>query len=102
MDQASPYARNDCDCVLCRVRPVDGQHRPKALPTDATCNPPVPCDFVVGDEVIYTNDYGLKFNLRVRGFAPEVWEDGRFIYVFTECWWMPVRPQSLRKKEDMQ
>jgi hypothetical protein len=56
---------------------------------------PVPCAFKVGDEVVFTNDYGVKFDLTIRGFAKEVHGFGRFVYVFTDAWWFPVEPSSL-------
>lgn len=66
------------------------------LPDDAQDSPPIPCDFKVGDKVVFTNDYGVEFQLFVRGFCPEPILNGRFIYVFTDCWWFPVKPESLR------
>lgn len=63
--------------------------------------PPVPCEFKVGDRVIFTNDAGLKFAEAVRAFSKEIkphnW--GRFVYVFPDddAWWFPVRPESLKR-----
>jgi hypothetical protein len=68
------------------------------LATDAQINPPVPCEFQVGDLVTYTNDYGAVFNDRiVTGFSPTV-ENGRFIYFDHAAWWFPVGPRSLKKQ----
>lgn len=57
--------------------------------------PPVECEFSVGDSVTFTNDYGVTFeNLTVVGFADELFH-GRFIHLDTDSWWFPVRPESL-------
>lgn len=70
-------------------------------PSDLVAVSPVSCDFALGDRVVFTNDYGVKFNLIVRGFAsqshtadhPE-WAQ-RFIYVFNDAWWFPVAAETL-------
>lgn len=84
---------------MATTKPIHGAPKPKDVPTDMTDTPPIPCDFAVGDPVVYTNDYGGKFNLVVRGFTKEIWLKGRFVYVFTDCWWMPVSPASLRHRD---
>lgn len=58
---------------------------------------PVECDLNVGDEVIFTNEYGVSFHgLRVIGFDNSV-ENGRFIHLNTDCYWFPVNRQSIQK-----
>ena len=64
--------------------------------------PPVPCDFVVGDTVEFTNEAGIKFSPhKVIGFAHETdvveLMYGRFIYLDYDCYWFPTEPKTLRK-----
>lgn len=62
--------------------------------------PPLACDFKVGDKVIYTNDYGVEFDLVVKGFDKlDQICHGRFIYVFEDAYWFSVRAEQLRLKE---
>lgn len=70
-------------------------------PDDLVLEPPIPCEFKPGDLVVFTNDYGVQFDLKVRGFAevPHTQgDDPRFIYVFKDAWWLPVSASSLRKR----
>ncbi len=65
------------------------------LPDDAQSEPPVPCDFKVGDVVTYTNDNGIAFHGKVvTGFSPAI-ENGRFVYLDNEAWWFASSPESL-------
>lgn len=91
------------------AKPVHGAPRPRNVPTDMVPTSPLPCDFSVGDEVVFTNDNGVEFNLVVRGFAsephvvpgvPDV--PPRFVYVFEDAWWFPVRAESLRHRRPAQ
>jgi hypothetical protein len=70
----------------------------RPMPSDAKPLPPVDCAFKPGDDVIYTNDYGLEFPLTVVGFTPKVPDEGwkGFIYVNSCSWWFPLKPASLR------
>lgn len=77
------------------TKPIHGAPIPKNVPRDMVYEPPVPCEFKVGDEVVFTNDYGKKFDLTVRGFAKTVHGTGRFVYVFDDAWWFPVEPATL-------
>lgn len=75
---------------------VNGQR----LPPDTVFEPPVPCEFKVGDPVVFTNEYGVEFKLRVLGFDPEPVEREQglaFIYVFKCAWWFAVPAATLRK-----
>jgi len=72
---------------------------PTETPEDMQAVPPIPCSFKPGDPVIYTNDYGVEFELTVRGFAPDLFH-GRFVYLDSDCWWMPKAPESLRIDEE--
>lgn len=90
-------------CGLCPApapngKPIHGTAHPWNLPANAQYHAPVLCDFKVGDLVIFTNDNGVKFEQIVRGFAPEPMLNGRFVYVFTDCWWLPVHPKTLKKR----
>lgn len=66
--------------------------------------PPVPCDFSVGDRVIFTNDHGAEWDMVVIGFAAEVTSWGRFIYTdFHQesghqgaAWWFPKRQDQIK------
>lgn len=58
--------------------------------------PPVECEFSIGDNVMYTNDYGVSFyGYKIIGFADNV-EHGKFIYLNFQCYWSAVTPESLR------
>lgn len=48
----------------------------------------------------FTNDYGVTFRNRVvTGFSPTI-ENGRFVYLDFDCWWFPVRPDSIVKETE--
>lgn len=65
------------------------------LNNDMVNTPPIPCDLQVGDEVKFTNDYGVEFSPRkVIGFAAKP-DQGRFIHIDTDCCWFPVKRESL-------
>jgi len=69
----------------------------KSLKTE----PPVECDFKVGDVVTFTNEYGVSFpNIKVVGFAEDDSFYGRFIYLDSDSWWFPSRPEECSKEED--
>ncbi|MDC8832925.1 hypothetical protein [Alteromonas gilva] len=62
---------------------------------------PIPTDYEIGDEVIFTNEFGVVFDegFRVIGFSKK--EDvfnGRFIHLDTDAPWFPARPEMLTKK----
>jgi hypothetical protein len=78
------------------AKPVHGATKPKNVPFDMVTTSPVPCDFAVGDLVVYTNDYGLTFDKVVRGFVADGGRFGRFVYIDTDSWWAPVEPESLQ------
>jgi len=63
--------------------------------------PPKPCEFKVGDRVMFTNDCGLVFGpYKVIGFTkPENEFNGRFIYIDYDCVWFPAKPETLEKLE---
>lgn len=81
------------------AKPIHGEPAPFHVRQDLAATPPVPCDFKLGDRVIFTNDYGVKFERTVRAFSKELrpcnW--GKFIYIFEDnsSWWSPVGPESL-------
>ena len=58
--------------------------------------------FSVGDEVIYTNEYGVEFKRRITGFYTPEKKDttyargGRYMLDY-DCFWVPVKESSLRK-----
>jgi hypothetical protein len=60
--------------------------------------PPVPCDFSIGDQVTFTNEYGVSFSGNtVVGFSKEPFH-GRFIHLDNDCYWFPKAPESLKKE----
>lgn len=64
-----------------------------------TDNPPIECEFKVGDTVEFTNDYGVSFSpRRVIGFSETPLGD-KFIHINDDSWWFPARPSSLKKIE---
>lgn len=67
--------------------------------------PPVQCDFKVGDCVEFTNDYGVKYIDFVIGFSEDANFHGRFVHISpsltasgepTDAWWFPHKPSELR------
>lgn len=82
-------------------KPIHGELVPFHSAHGLSENPPVPCDFKLGDPVIFTNDAGLKFAHTIRGFSKKVeaFDHGRFVYIFhdTDAWWFPVGPESLSR-----
>ncbi|KZX81086.1 hypothetical protein A3715_18260 [Oleiphilus sp. HI0009] len=61
---------------------------------------PIECDLNKGDIVIYTNDYGVEFELTIAGFGqPSKTRPEAFIYLDKDSWWYPVERQSLKLKE---
>lgn len=88
--------RSVADFFAFYKRPDSGYfHGKYPLASDAHAEPPIPCEFKVGDIVTYTNDYGVEFsNKVVTGFASEV-EYGRFVYIDNDSWWFPHSPESL-------
>jgi len=66
--------------------------------------PPVQCEFKMGQKVIFTNEYGLEFEMDVVGYSKDTEFYGRFIHTVTHgtdgngsAWWFPHRPEELRK-----
>lgn len=59
--------------------------------------PPRPCNFKVGDVVMYTNDYGITFGpFNVIGFTkPENVLNGRCVHINTDAPWYPVHVEQL-------
>lgn len=78
---------------------VHGEAKPFHIIHDLSDVPPVPCDFKLGDRVIFTNDAGLKWEHTIRAFSKQLPERdwGRFVHIFpyTDAWWFPVSPDSL-------
>lgn len=64
-----------------------------------------PLMFKAGDSVIFTNDYGVEFRLRVTGtHCPEVanslYARGARYLLDSDSPWMPVSEASLRRDQD--
>lgn len=54
-------------------------------------NPEV--DFEIGDKVIVTNGYGVKFLRKIIGFT-EPTKYGGCILLNWDCWWFPEKPSN--------
>lgn len=78
------------------MKPIHGEPVPKNIPSDMVLTHPIACEFAPGDRVIYTNDYGVKFTKVVKGFSQNVHSYG-FIYIDSDAYWMPVKPEQLKK-----
>jgi hypothetical protein len=65
-----------------------------------------PLKFKVGDSVVYTNSYGVSFNLTVTGFyIPEQitsqYATGCRYYLNGSAPWMPVTEESLMASDEV-
>lgn len=68
---------------------------------------PIECEYKIGEKVIYTNDYGLEFEVVIVGFsADEVMfgKYGKFIHFVVDlsnprssAYWMPHKKSDFRK-----
>lgn len=69
----------------------------KYLDLEMMSKPPIDCDLNVGDEVVYTNDYGVSFyGYSVIGFSETI-EYERFIHLNTDSYWFDVKRINLTK-----
>lgn len=60
--------------------------------------PRTSCNFKLHDVVSFTNNYGVIFkDLKVIGFS-EPDHNGNFIYLSTDCYWVPKNSRSLVHK----
>lgn len=58
---------------------------------------PIPCDFKIGDQVTYTNEYGVSFTgQKVIGFFINPDLPDRFIHTDSDAWWFPKKPSELK------
>lgn len=66
--------------------------------------PPAGCttDLIVGEKVIYTNEYGISFEMEVIGFAKNDSFYGRYIHLIRagtdgkgSAWWFPSHPDEV-------
>ena len=85
-------------------KPIHGEKAPLYEHYKLKPVPPVPCDFCIGDRVIFTNEYGLKFDMDVIGFADNTEFYGRFIHIVRHgsngdgsAWWFAHKPDELKK-----
>jgi hypothetical protein len=71
-------------------------------PSKLRDTPTIACDFKKGDEVVFTNDYGVVFEgFTIIGFAQE--EDvfnERFIHIDSDAPWFPTRVEQLEHKSE--
>ena len=60
---------------------------------------PIPCEFKLGDEVVFTNEYGVVwYGYTIIGFCGENELHGRTIHIARgdqDAWWFPHRPSEL-------
>lgn len=81
------------------AKPPEPLMTPSREPYTPLVNPPIPCDFIRGDKVTYTNDYGVEWKgLRVIGFSDTV-QNGRFIHLDMDCHWVPVKADRLKLEQ---
>ena len=67
------------------------------LPEQMSPTPPEGCPFVVGDVVLFTNEYDVEFpDRRIVGFTlPGDEFNGRTVYLEKDAYWFPVPVSSL-------
>lgn len=56
--------------------------------------------FRIGEDVVYTNDYGVKFAAKVLGYAPEsnsLYKYGNRYFLDKDSYWYPVKEVSLSR-----
>lgn len=53
-------------------------------------------DLIPGDTVIYTNEFGVRFERVVLGFCKP--DNGRCVYLDKDSYWFPVSPDRLTKE----
>lgn len=56
--------------------------------------------FEIGEDVIYTNDYGVKFEAKVLGYTPEnnsLYKYGSRYFLDKESYWYPVKEAALSR-----
>ena len=64
----------------------------KKISSDPLCGE----NFKVGDKVTFTNDFGVKFHdLKIIGFSNPIYDGSGTVYLNTDCYWFPKKPQSL-------
>lgn len=68
--------------------------------------PPAPCKFKKGDQVSFTNEYGLIFGpFKIIGFNREIdpeWRPDAFIYLDKSSYWFPVEADCLSLVDQQQ
>ena len=75
---------------------------------ELSSRPIFPCPHKIGDSVIYTNEYGVSFEMRIIGFSSgELAKYKRFIHLAPPmtkkayslgAWWFPVKLSELKPK----
>ena len=85
-------------------KPIHGLKPPHWERLGLQEHPPIECDFKIGDRVIFTNEYGLKFDDEVIGFSKDAEFYGKFIHLMRYggtpeggAWWFPHSPMELKK-----
>lgn len=83
-------------------KPIHGAPAPSWRRFGLEEQPPEPTEYRIGQRVIFTNEYGLKFEMEVVGFAKDSSFQGRFIHTIRagtdgsgSAWWFPHRPSEL-------
>lgn len=55
--------------------------------------------FAVGDEVTFTNCYGIQFSgHKIIGFAEPIYKNSGTIYLDYDCFWFPVTVNEIKKQ----
>jgi len=62
-------------------------------------NPAVDIGFSVGDDVVYTNDFGVRFECSIIGFSNN--QDAVEVYLNKDSYWYPISPEQLQLRGPM-
>lgn len=89
-----------------KTKKIHGQTPPLWERLGIEPEPPEPCDFKIGEFVIFTNEFGVSFRMEVIGYAKDSSFQGRFIYlrrpdlpIEGSGWWFPHRPNELKHEK---
>jgi hypothetical protein len=69
--------------------------------TEIAAESPIPCNFMVGDFVTFTNEFGVFFRKpkQIIGFSAECDLPERFIFTESDAYWFPKKAEQLDKVE---
>lgn len=86
------------------MKPIHGEKLVHYVRFNLQSVPPVPCNYRIGEKVLYTNEFGVSFEMEVVGYSPDTSFYGRFIHLITagtdgsgSAYWFPHTPEELTK-----